>query len=530
MKDYIKKNLMYFIFAVIFYILLAICTLLFSFELGNIIEGAVAVNENLYTKILYGVCILITIFIINNIASYFRRKFVNSTTFQYKNDLAYKIFSFSYEDFYQNNNSYYTNVLTNEADIVSDQYFGQLSYIAFNGIQLVVSMGGLFFISYYLGLVMMLFILLFLFIPNIFGKKLNKINKSLSSMNENILSYLKSVFSGFDIIKTFNIVEKTTDDYSDKNISRENIKQKFKATDDIKDISIELLAFVMMLSIISVGSLILSNGLITISYLFASIQLINNIINPISQLFMRLTTLQGTKAVRKRHLDLLQMKNKERDNLVDITSIKNISIQDLSFGYDESLIFDNFNYKFLLGHKYAIIGKSGCGKSTLLRLIAGYFNTYKGNIFYDNYALKGINKKSLYENLSMIQQDVFIFDDTFSNNIMLGKDVDKDVYDKIIDITNLGLVEERYKENVILRDNGKTLSGGEKQRIAIARSLILKSKILLIDEATSSLDPENTDMINKILFGLKDVTCIIVTHNQDPKYLSNFDEVLELNK
>ena len=514
--------------AVLFNTLSALLSLVFAIMLGQIIQSAIQLDKKLYNNIMIGILILITIFITKNIASFFKRRYVLKSTIYYKNLLSNKILKLDFENFFKNNNSFYTNILVNEANMLSSQYFESYVHIIDNSIQLTISIIGLFVISYKLGLVMVIFIVIYLLIPNFFGKLLNKYNNQLTIQNEKILSFLKSMFQGFEIIKTFNIIDRSINQYKDYNNLRELTNTKYKKLNDIKNITIELLAFILLLAMISIGALLLYQNLITVTLLFASIQLINNTINPISYLFMYLSEYNSTKSIRDKHLSMLnenqesiKHKNEIKDNKIEI------NIKNLSFAYEDKKVISNFNYHFKTGKKYVLIGSSGTGKSTLIKLIGGYFSNYTGDICYNDLELREIDKNSLYNNITIIHQNVFIFEDTLENNIKLGKNISDEEYKNIIEKTNLVMLEKKLNDE-ILYDNGDILSGGEKQRIAIARSLVQKSNILLIDEATSSLDPQNEKIVNDIILNLEGVICIVITHNQEKEFLNKFDDIIEL--
>ena len=243
---------------------------------------------------------------------------------------------------------------------------------------------------------------------------------------------------------------------------------------------------------------------------------------------MYLSEYNSTKSIRDKHLSMLnenqesiKHKNEIKDNKIEI------NIKNLSFAYEDKKVISNFNYHFKTGKKYVLIGSSGTGKSTLIKLIGGYFSNYTGDICYNDLELREIDKNSLYNNITIIHQNVFIFEDTLENNIKLGKNISDEEYKNIIEKTNLVMLEKKLNDE-ILYDNGDILSGGEKQRIAIARSLVQKSNILLIDEATSSLDPQNAKIVNDIILNLEGVICIVITHNQEKEFLNKFDDIIEL--
>lgn len=184
--------------------------------------------------------------------------------------------------------------------------------------------------------------------------------------------------------------------------------------------------------------------------------------------------------------------------------------------------------RFDLGKKYAIVGTSGSGKTTLLNLLLASHTNYDGNIYFDDTELKEISTASLYETESIIQQNVFIFNATIRDNITMFGSFPEDEIEKAIALSGLSAVVQAKGTEYLCGENGNGLSGGEKQRISIARSLLKKSQVLLVDEATAALDVETAKQVFDAILGLDEVTSIVVTHALDESLLSRYDEILAM--
>ena len=206
-----------------------------------------------------------------------------------------------------------------------------------------------------------------------------------------------------------------------------------------------------------------------------------------------------------------------------------ISIDNLSFSYDESEIIKNLSLDVEKGKSYAIVGTSGSGKTTLLNLMIGKNKNYEGNIKYDGFEIKDVSPESLYEVVSYVEQNVFVFDDTIINNITMYSEVDESILKNVIEKSGLkALIEEKgidYK----CGENGCNLSGGEKQRISIARALLKNSQILLMDEATSALDNDTSHNIMENVLNIENMTKVVITHKLEEKTLNKFDEIIVMS-
>lgn len=222
----------------------------------------------------------------------------------------------------------------------------------------------------------------------------------------------------------------------------------------------------------------------------------------------------------------------QKENTVCISDFEYaVTVKDLSFSYDgNKQIIKNFTYTFEKGKSYAIIGPSGCGKSTLLNLLMGNQNEYEGEIYYDNVNLRMIRMDSIYKVISYIQQNVFLFDGSIEDNISMFQSFDQNELDRAITMSGLkNLLEEKGRQFDV-GINGSNLSGGEKQRISIARAILKKSDIIFADEVTAALDTQMANEVTTAILSIPDVTKIIITHNLEKATLSLVDEILVMKE
>lgn len=185
---------------------------------------------------------------------------------------------------------------------------------------------------------------------------------------------------------------------------------------------------------------------------------------------------------------------------------------------------------FQKGKSYAIVGGSGSGKSTLIKLILGYFNQYEGKVMIDSNELGDIKLESLYDVVSVIQQNVFLFDKSIEDNITLFKEFDKDKMEKAISLAGLSKLIKEKGKNYNCGESGSNLSGGEKQRVSIARCLVRETPVLLMDEATAALDNETAFQVENEILDIDGLTRIIVTHKLQENLLRKYDEIICLRE
>lgn len=262
------------------------------------------------------------------------------------------------------------------------------------------------------------------------------------------------------------------------------------------------------------------------SVIILFVQLMNSVMNPLIEIPTLISKRNSCKPLFKKLGEIIKVEDNSKKEEVDFE--KNITINNLEFSYEENRVLSGVNFTFEKGKTYAVVGASGSGKTTLLNLLVGRNLDYVGEILYDGKDLKNLSIDSLFEKISFVEQNVFVFDDTIENNVTMYSNVDKDLLqDAIIKSGLKSLIDEKgldYK----CGENGCNLSGGEKQRISIARSLIKKSEILFMDEATSALDTETSSSVMNSVLDIDGLSKIVITHKLEEKILKRFDEILVL--
>lgn len=368
-----------------------------------------------------------------------------------------------------------------------------------------------------------------LIIPQIFNKKNQKLRMDSIGENEQFIAKSKEITDGFETIKSFGIEDKIINLF--EKLNKTNQKKLFLAN-RFNVFHMVFSFFISMFGIVSAlvtATYLSSEGLITAGEIGAIIQLSNYIVDPVTTIPANVISIKSVEMEMKRIDKMIAKKNTNSKEHEKFKLDNQISIKNLSFKYGDNEVLKGISLDLEKGKKYAIVGESGSGKSTLAKILLGRLEDYKGSIKIGQDELKDINRKSLYSSIVPVNQEVFMFNDTIKENICLYNEFSDDRVEYAIQKSELSKLIDSLpnKLNTIYGENMRDFSGGEKQRISIARCLIRDCDMIILDEATSALDFKNSRLIENTILSLKQ-TALVITHKLDEKILKKYDEVFVL--
>ena len=455
-----------------------------------------------------------------------RPKYQKRALTQFKNNIYGHILDKNIASFNKQNTSTYISALTNDVKKIEEDYL----FSAFDLItSITLFLSTIVVMLIYSPLLTLSGIVLGLlpFIGAIIvGGKLSFHEKQISDQNASFMHFVKDNLIGFSTIKVFKSESKIKELFVKNNNVLETKKANKTKTLALMEMVQTVLSFLSQFGVFFIGAYIsIKTGDIAPSVILLFIQLMNYIINPLMQIPSSLSKRLACKPIFKKISEIIQTESDNNQGKA-IDNINEIAISNLKFMYDDKVILNDINYKFERNKSYAIVGTSGSGKTTLINLLLGKHNNYSGDICYNNTELKEISIDSLFEISSFVEQNVFVFDDSIINNITMYSNIDKESLNEAINKSGLAKLIEEKGPAYRCGENGCNLSGGEKQRISIARALVKKSQLLLLDEATSALDNETSSSITNNLLAIDNTTKIMITHRLDEEILSKFDEII----
>lgn len=528
-QTFYHKNKFNFVMAMAATLLVSSLTVALAVLLQQITDAAMGgtvsdILDLLWKSVLY----LLVLLVGQLVLRYFKNRFLTRAVVQYREKVFASIMDKNITAFSEENTSDYISGLTNDVKTIEDNYVESV----FNLITYAVYFVGAFLCMLLYNIPMTIFVLFVSFVPILvsvlFGNKLQKAEETLSNKNADYVNTIQDMLQGFTVLKSFRAETHFLKNYNISNQEAADAKYNRNMTGEMIGILSGVIGGAVQIGVFLFGAYLAVKGKMTAGAVIAFVQLMNYVLSPIEKIPQLLSTRKAAEKLIEKMAGLLD-KNAVEDGTKEIESIKEkLVLEDISFKYEEENILHDINLQFEQGKSYAVVGASGSGKSTLLNLLSGRMDDYTGTIMADDMDLKTIQKKCIFDVFSMIEQKVYIFDDTISNNITLYQSMKEDKVKEAIKKANLSnLISERgadYK----CGENGSKLSGGEKQRISIARSMLKKASVFLLDEATSALDTENAGKITEEILSLKDVIKIVVTHKLSANLLNQFDEIIVL--
>jgi len=403
----------------------------------------------------------------------------------------------------------------------------------------------MFLQNWKLALISIIMIPLASFSAKTLGKRISKVTTEAQQKSGFLTTYLVELFKNHKLIKIFQKEEyekKRAENYlSQLKEKNQKIQTVFVRMSPI----METLTGIMIAVLIFYSGILMSRGELDINNFFSFLAAMMLAYQPVRSLSTLNMVLNQGLSAGSRILPIIDQKN----NIADSSHAKpiqvkksNIKFQNVNFSYekDEVQTLYSINLEFEGGKMTSLVGHSGSGKSTIMNLIPRFYDIQSGEIFIDDQSINKLTIKSLREQVSMVSQETTLFDDTIKNNIKYARENATD--DEIYHVAKLSFCEEFIsnlpnKYETLIGENGVRLSGGEKQRLSIARAMLKKSSVILLDEATSSLDSETETKIQEALNILtKNKTTIVIAHrlstilNSNNIYLIDSGKVIENGK
>lgn len=457
-------------------------------------------------------------------------RFLERAMRQYKDFAFKKLTGKSISSFRDESAAGYLSALTNDAASIETNYLAQMlamitKAVTFIGALLLMCRYSLLMTAIAAGLTVLPLIASLLT-----GNRLQAVESRVSERNGEFTAALSDCLAGFTVVKNFKAEREIFRLFAQSNKALEHEKFTGRRIKTLVGMIGAVTGIFAQLGVFIAGVyLSMKVGSMTPGAVVLFVNLMNFIISPIAEL-------PGLLACRKAALGLVDKlaaaleRSSSREGSETLNKLEHgIRLENVSFAYEPGkTVLHGINAEFEAGRAYALVGGSGSGKSTLLNLLMAAETNYSGHIFADGIELSDISTESLYGTMAAIQQNVFVFNASIKDNVSMFRDFPKTEMDEAIARAHLGALIRERGEDYLCGENGSGLSGGEKQRISIARSLLKKSSVLLADEVTAALDAQTAHRVSSDILDLQGITRIVVTHTLEESLLRRYDKIFVL--
>jgi len=496
---------------------------------GYVIDSASgAINMQFSKVMIYTFSLLITESVFKWIYEVMSYKFVAKMSLDTKIYIFNNLIKQDIESFYNNDVGDKISILTNDINTIETEYFRTFLNLVKSGFLFLFAFGTIFYVSYQMTIALMILSIISFVFGNIPMKNLKTFKEKFSNSQSEYTARTSEYFNGYETIKVFGLEKFISKVFynNSKNVYDKGLAYQ-KRYSLVTMISYFFGGFTFLGGFVC-GGYLAYKGFITLGQMIVCVQLTNHIVNPLMFAIESYGKFKSVdKILNKIENTLISEENIETTEIKDFNN--NISLNDVSFKYDDKKVLENINFEFEKGKKYALVGLSGSGKSTLMKLISKRIKANEGKIYIDGIDLDEVSRNSIINLISTINQNVFLFKGSIYDNITLfSRDYSEEKVKDVILKAELGKYLDRLYDKELISENANNLSGGEKQRISIARSLIKDTKIILADEILSSLDNEIAFSIEKGLLELENITLISVTHRLIKENLKQYDKILVL--
>ncbi len=544
-KDYTNKFIGKIFLAAIFSVLVALSTSATAWLLDPAIEK-IFINKDQTLIILIPIAIIIA-FSAKGISLYFAKLIMINVSEEVKKnlqtDMLKSFIKADTETIDSKHSGKYISNLNFDVSQITRMLSEAFLSIFKDGLTLIGLICVMFFQNWKLSLIAIIMIPLASITAKILGKRMSKISTQAQEKSGDLNRYLIDLFKNHKIIKIF---QRENYERNRSETFVNNLKEKSAKISAVYIRStpiMEILTGIMIAVLIFYSGKLIFNGELAINNFFSFLAAMMLAYQPVKSLTKVNVAIEQGLSAAKRILPIIDLENKIKDNYDSKSLIfekGEVVFNKVNFSYETNLdnkVLKDISLKFSGGKMTALVGHSGSGKSTMLNMVPRIYSPTDGNITIDNQDISKMNLASVRKEISIVDQNTTLFDDTVMNNIKYAKPDATD--EEVVEAAELAMCKD-FIDNLdqgfqtMIGENGARLSGGEKQRLSIARAFLKKSKIILLDEATSSLDSETEEKIQKALKKLtSNKTTIVIAHrlstilNSDTIYVVDKGEIVD---
>lgn len=481
-------------------------------------------NEGPQQALLYMIILIIGLFLLKNLFNYLALFFItflrNGVLRDLRDEIYAKVIALPISYYSEKKKGDIIARISGDVNEVKNSMLSVLELVVKEPLTIIFAIVAMFVIS------VKLTVFVFIFIP-IAGFIISRIGKSLKRKSDKVqreqglfLSTLEETLSGLKVIKGFNAESRFSSKFQESTNRFYNFSNTLMNRQNLASPTSEFLGIATIAALLWYGgNMVMVEQTLSGGSFIAYMALSYQILTPAKAISKASYQVKSGNAAAERVLEIIETKSSLEDKpeaIIKQDFNSDISLNNISFKYEDELILKNFTLKVPKGKSVALVGQSGSGKSTIANLVTRFYDVNDGSISIDGQDIKTITKHSLRSLMGLVTQDSILFNDSIKNNILLGKENATD--EEIIEALKIANAWEFVKDlpngiDTNIGDSGGKLSGGQQQRLSIARAVLKNPPIMILDEATSALDTESERLVQDALEKMmKNRTSIVIAH------------------
>jgi subfamily B ATP-binding cassette protein MsbA len=500
-------------------------------ELGSYLKDYMAywiTNSMEQNGALQTLMVLITIvigtFLLKNLFNYWAMFFItflrNGILKDIRNALYKKTVELPLSYFSEKRKGDMISRMTSDVLEIQHSFLSVLELLVREPLTILFTIGAMCFISIELTLFVFIFIPISGFLISLVGKSLKKNSDKAAQEQGYFLSIIDETLGGLKVIKGFNGEKRFQQKFEDSTYRFFKLNNRILNRQNLSSPMSEFLGIVTIATLLVYGGqMVLVDGTLSGAAFITYMGLAYGVLTPAKSISKASYSVKKGNAAAERVLEVLETENpitSKQGSVIKNTFEDRISIENISFAYENENVLSNFSLQVPKGKTVALVGQSGSGKSTIANLLTRFYDVQKGKIKIDGIDVKDFNLQSLRGLMGLVTQDSILFNDTIKNNLLLGKEDASD--EEIIEALKVANAYEFVKDlpggiETNIGDSGNKLSGGQKQRLSIARAVLKNPPIMILDEATSALDTESERLVQQALENMmQNRTSVVIAH------------------
>lgn len=540
LKDYKLKLSMTFICAVISTLFTVISPLLIGRATTIIYDGITQIMnhtgsidfESLYFLLLVATVLYVVSAVFTYLQSWFLTQISTDISYKLRKQLIDKVNMLAMEEFDKNKRGDILSRVTNDVDSLQTGITS--TFLQF--MTAIITLVGVFVmmltINLWMTLVTVILVPISFIVISIVVKRSQKFYQYQLKYKGSVNSQIEETFTGQNIIRAFNQEEESFKQFKEDNDKWYSHEWKSQFYSSLMGPIMNFISNLSYVAIAVLGAFFVLEKAITVGDILAFFQYIQNFTHPIQQITRVMNIVQTALAATERIFEFLEIENEENLSIKGITDIEDkITFEHVRFGYDENDVIKDLSFTANKGEKVAIVGHTGAGKSTIIKLLMRFYDIKSGDIKIDGVNINEYDKNSLRSMVGMVLQDTWLFSDTIMENIRYGNLKATD--EEVIEASKIAYSDHFIKQlpegyNTVLNEDTDNISIGQKQLLTIARTVLANKKILILDEATSSVDTRTEKLIQEAMDKLmENKTSFIIAHRLST--IKNADKILVMD-